>query len=402
MVSQPGEITLDNSLGAFCIENHVSLRGRPQGPLKGLSFAVKDLFHVQGVRTGFGNPVWLRTHPPAEHTAWVVRRLLDAGATLIGKTITDEMAYSLTGENAHYGTPVNPVDPQRVPGGSSSGSAVAVAGGVVDFSVGTDCGGSVRIPASYCGIFGMRPTHGRIPLEGAIPFASSFDVVGWFARDADVMDRVGRVLLDDEREPERPQRMLLLADGFSRVDATRRRPVLDAARRLARRFGDFDEATVSPEGLDHWRETFQVLQAAQIWSNHGAWVSEAKPEFGPGIRERFEWASTVREEDVRLHKKKRIAIQQRVEELLRGRNILCLPTAPRAAPLRNTPVDTMEIIYRNQAMCLLSIAGLCGLPQISIPVADTGGPPPIGLSLIGAKGTDLALLALARELSAGA
>ena len=157
---------MDDPYGAFCPNGDVALAGAGTGPLEGLSFAVKDIYHIAGHRTGFGNPTWLNTHQPADRTASTVSRLLDAGADMVGKTLTDEMAYSLTGENAHYGTPVNPAAPDRVPGGSSNGSASAVAGGLVDFALGTDCGGSVRLPASYCGILGMRPSLGRVPVDG--------------------------------------------------------------------------------------------------------------------------------------------------------------------------------------------------------------------------------------------
>src|SRR5688572_8418558 len=187
-----------DNIQAFCRHTHVEMQGAGSGPLAGLTFAAKDIYDVAGAKTGFGCPDWLRTHEPAARTAPAVQRLLDAGAHLVGKTHTEEMAWSLTGENAHYGTPVNVNAPGRVPGGSSSGSAAAVAAGVVDFAIGSDTGGSVRLPASYCGILGMRPTHGRISLEGVCPLAPSFDTCGWFARDAGVFERVGRVLLRDD------------------------------------------------------------------------------------------------------------------------------------------------------------------------------------------------------------
>jgi amidase len=169
---------MHDPLNAFCRHTHVELAGSGSGRLTGLTFAAKDVFDIAGHRTGNGNPVWLETHPPAERTASAVQRLLDAGARMVGKTHTDDMAYSLNGENVHYGTPVNPVAPGRIPGGSSSGSAAAVAGGLVDFALGTDCGGSVRLLASYCGLYGLRPTHGLAPADGVVPLASSFDAVG--------------------------------------------------------------------------------------------------------------------------------------------------------------------------------------------------------------------------------
>ena len=149
----------NDPLGSFCRDNHATLKGSGAGPLAGSTFAVKDAFHIEGARTGFGQPDWLRSHPPARVTATAVKQVLAAGADMVGKTHCDELCYSLTGENVHFGTPVNVNAPGRVPGGSSNGSAAAVAGGLVDFALGTDCGGSIRIPASYCGIIGLRPTH---------------------------------------------------------------------------------------------------------------------------------------------------------------------------------------------------------------------------------------------------
>ena len=186
---------LPDPLNAFCSHSTAALKGAPGGPLAGLTFAAKDLFDIAGHVTGAGNPDWLRLHTPAPRTAPVVQTLLDAGADMVGKTHTDELSRGIFGENAHYGTPTNPRAPGRVPGGSSSGSAAAVAGGLVDFALGTDTGGSVRIPASFCGIFGIRPTHGRLSLDGVVGQAPSFDTVGWLARDADLLARVGAVLL---------------------------------------------------------------------------------------------------------------------------------------------------------------------------------------------------------------
>lgn len=387
----------DDPFGAFCRDNHVALRGSGSGPLAGLTFAAKDVFHVAGHRTGFGHPDWLGTHGPASETAAAIRRLLDAGADMVGKTLTDEMTYSLTGENAHYGTPVNPRCPDRVPGGSSNGSVVAVAGGLVDFALGTDCGGSVRLPASYCGVLGMRPTHGRVPLDGVIPFGPSFDAAGWFTRDADVFERVGRVLLADDGQPPAPRRMLLAEDAFGLVEHKVADALADAVAMVAAAVGRPEEVVVSPEGLDAWGETFRVLQAAEIWANHGAWIREVKPQFGPGIRERMAWASTVEAGAVTVARRKREAVLSRLDELIGDGDILCLPTSPRIAPLKNTGTHEVEVVYRHQAMCLLCIAGLGGLPQVSLPLATLDGCP-LGLSLVARRGADLELLALAKAL----
>lgn len=391
----PG-LPFDDPVGAFFLENHVALEGASSGPLSGLTFAVKDVFHIAGHRTGFGSPEWLATHEPATETAVAVQRLLDAGARMIGKTHSDELAYSLTGENAHYGTPVNSRAPDRIPGGSSNGSVAAVAAGLVEFAIGTDCGGSVRLPASYCGILGMRPTVDRVPLDGVIPFGPPFDVAGWFAREAAILEAVGGVLLGDDSTPP-PRRLLRAADAFALVDGAVTAALAPAIERVAEQVGAAEEVSVAPDGLSAWFETFRTVQAASIWSNHGAWIAATKPAFGPGVKERIEWAARLDPTDVAAAKKSHETIRSRIADVVGEGDILCLPTSPRAAPLKNTPVDDIEVRYRHQAMHLLCIAGLGGLPQISLPLAEIDGLP-LGLSLVGPRGSDMQLLRLAREL----
>ena len=390
-------LPFEDPVGAFCRDNHVALKGAAGGPLSGLAFGAKDVFHIAGTPTGFGHPAWLATHEPPQETATAVTRLLDAGADLAGKTHTDEMAYSLTGENVHYGTPVNARAPDRIPGGSSNGSAAAVAAGLVDFAIGTDCGGSVRLPASYCGILGMRPTADRVPLDGVIPFGPPFDVAGWFARDADVLEKVGRALLADDSQPEPPRRLLRATDAFAMVDKAVAGALERAIEKAAALVDTVEDVTVAPEGLEAWFDTFRVLQAASIWANHGSWIRETRPEFGPGVGERFEWAEALDDGAVAAAKPRHAAIRKRIDELLGPGDLLCLPTSPRVAPLKNTPVDDIEVRYRHQAMHLLCIAGLGGLPQLSLPMAELEGLP-LGLSLNGPRGADLRLLGLARRL----
>jgi amidase len=384
-------------LGAFCRDNHVARRGYGKGPLTGLTFAAKDLFHIKGVATGFGSPEWLRSHAPATHTARAVKLLLDAGADMVAKAHCDELCYSLTGENAHYGPPRNVNAPGRITGGSSSGSAAAVAGGLVDFAIGSDCGGSIRIPASYCGIIGLRPTHGRVPLDGAVPFGPSFDVAGWFARDADVFEQVGRILLRDGSKPQRPRRVLVARDAFDLVDPQVAAALAPAVERLKSLVPSSLEVKVAAEGLPEWFEAFRTLQAGEIWQSLGAWVTEQKPALGPGVKERLEWAATVTPAMRAQADKRRTAIRGRLAELLTPGDVLCLPTSPRVAPPVGTPTDKIEVEYRHQAMCLLCISGHTGLPQISLPLARHEGLP-LGLSVIGRHGTDIDLIGLAQRL----
>jgi len=387
----------DDPLGAFCRHNHVALAGSGDGPLTGLSFAAKDLFHIEGHRTGFGHPDWLRTHPPQPRTAVAIERLLAAGAHMVGRTHCDELCYSLTGENVHYGAPVNVNAPGRIPGGSSNGSAAAVAGELVDFAIGSDCGGSVRIPAAYCGILGIRPTWGRVPLDGAVPFGPSFDVAGWFARDAAIFEAVGRVLLDDPKPPASPKRLLVARDAFAVVDPAVLAALRPAVERLEALIGKSEEIEVSPEGLATWFETFRTIQAAEVWASVGSWILEVQPRLGPGVKERIAWAATVTPQMLAEASVRRAEIVDRMQRLIGPDDVLCLPTSPRAAPALGTPVDKIEIEYRNQAMQLLCIAGLAGLPQLSLPMAQIDGLP-LGLSIVGCRGADTMLLSIATRI----
>ncbi|MEO7403090.1 MAG: amidase family protein, partial [Burkholderiales bacterium] len=202
------------------------IHGALTGPLAGLTCAVKDMYDIAGERASGGSPEWLSTHPPAAKHARAVQQLLDAGATIIGKTLCDELFYSVTGANARYGTPINPRALGRLPGGSSAGSAAAVAAGACDIALGSDTGGSVRIPASLCGVYGIRPTLGRIALEGAMAMAPSFDAPGWFASSAGLLRRVGPVLLSGSATPGTVSRVLMPTDAWMVPD----QPVIDAAR----------------------------------------------------------------------------------------------------------------------------------------------------------------------------
>lgn len=387
-------IVANDKLGAFCRHTHAEMTGAPGGPLAGLTFGVKDIYDIAGHKSGFGSPDWLRTHDTAARTAPVVQRLLDAGAELVGKTHTDEITWSLNGENAHYGTPVNVNAPGRIPGGSSSGSAAAVAGGLCDFALGSDTGGSVRAPASYCGIYGIRPTHGRVSLVGACPLAPSFDTCGWFARSTELLERVGRVLLGEERSG-RPRRLLLAQDAFALAGDAVARALDPAVKRVSALLGYPEPVTVAADGLPQWFQVFRVLQGAEAWAQHGEWVTRVKPDLGPGIKQRVQWAADLDPSLVGPAKLRREEIARHMEDLLAGGAVLVLPTVPGIAPIRNAlPAETED--FRARALALLCAAGLARLPQVSLPLATLDGCP-LGLSLIAARGNDTMLLELAKR-----
>jgi amidase len=382
-------MSIDDPLNAFCRCDEVAIQGSASGPLRGLTFAVKDVFDLAGHRTGNGHPLWLETHSPATRTASAVERLLGAGASLVGKTYCDEMTYSINGENVHYGTPVNPRAPGRIPGGSSSGSAAAVSGGLVDFALGTDCGGSVRIPASHCGIYGIRTTHGSVPADGVVPLAASFDTVGWFARSASLISRVGSALLTTAT-PFVPRRLLIATDAFAAIDPAVAAALTPAMEKVATTISQTARVKVYTGDPAEWRTIFRVLQGAQIRAQHGDWIDRYRPEFGPGVRERFAWTATIAEAEVAAATQGREAVARHMDGLLGDDAMLCLPTAPGIAPRLNTSQAELET-FRANAFALLSIAGLARLPQLNLPLGSFDGCP-LGLSVIGPRGCDQGML----------
>ena len=388
---------MTNNLGAYISHDNVALPASGEGPLSGLTFAAKDLYDIAGHVTGAGSPDWLASHGPATATASAVDRLLAAGAAMAAKAQTDEMAFSITGQNAHYGTPVNVNAPGRIPGGSSSGSAAAVAGGLVDFALGSDTGGSVRMPAGFCGIHGIRTTQDRIPADGVHPLAPCFDTIGWFTRGGELMQKVGRVLLPDYKDPAAPARLLVAEDCFALLAPDAAAALAGAVDLGAGHFQARKTVRVSPDGPDKWMPHFRTLQMADIWRTHGAWIERAKPNFGPGVAERFAASATITPDMVEESSQVRATVRRRMIDLLAGDGVLCLPTAPGIAPLCETPEAALDD-FRWRAMGLTCIAGLSGCPQINLPLASLDGCP-LGLSLLAAPGCDELLLQLAAAIA---
>ncbi len=301
---------VDDHLNAFCKDTDAVLEGAEDGPLSGLSLAVKDIFDVEGFVTGGGNPDWKATHKPAEQTAWAVRALVEAGATMVGKTITDELTRGILGENAHYGTPINPRAPERVPGGSSSGSVSAVAGGLVDFALGSDSGGSVRVPSSFCGVYGLRPTHGRIPLDGILLQAPSYDTIGWFARDMDTFARVGEVLFQNEIPEEDPRRLIIAEDAFELADPSVVEALQPAVDAISSMIGDHQRERLAPSDLTKWSCQQRTLQGREAWETVRDWIDRVNPRFALSVSESYFAGRSITDAEVDA------AITRAKEELL--------------------------------------------------------------------------------------
>ena len=373
------------------------LKGAASGPLAGLSAVVKDMYDIAGERTGCGSPEWLATHPPAARNCPPVQKILDAGATIIGKTVCDEYFYSVSGANTHYGTPVNIRAPGRLPGGSSAGSAAACGAGLCDFALGSDTGGSVRVPASFNGIYGLRPTHERIEHSGVADMAPSFDVPGWFAATPGVFRKVGAVLLDNRRVAAQIDRVVVLEDAFAQAEE----PVADLLRTLLEFMSDdlpgMAHGRIAPDGFDPWREAFRIVQAYETWQTFGAFVTKHRPNIGPGVKERMQFASTVTSAQADASREVVNKARDHIRQIVVPGTVLALPTAPSIAPKIEISGAELEE-FRTRVMRLTCTSGISGLPQMNIPGGTINGCP-IGLSFIGWAGGDEALLDLACKLS---
>ncbi len=388
---------VEDRVGAFVPGPRVEVPGAAAGTLAGLDFAAKDLFDVAGTTTGYGNPDWARTHAPAAATAPIIMALLQAGAALRGKTKTVELAYGLTGENVWYGTPTNPAAPDRFPGGSSCGSAAAVAAGLVDFALGTDTGGSVRIPASYCGIFGIRPSWGAVNLTAACPLGPSFDTAGWFANRASILRRVGDVLLPPGGEGALGPLIKVQEAWVNAVPQTAT-ALAGALATVERVLGPCLSMHLAPEGLTQLFENFRAAQAEEAWASLGSWVEAVRPAFGPGVGERFAAAKATDPAVAAEARAFRALFQQRVRALLQGGAVLIYPTSPVPPPRLDVDPEAQQAV-RERSMGVTAIAGLAGLCEISLPAAKVDGAP-VGLSLAAAPGRDRALLAMAERVAA--
>jgi amidase len=389
---------MTEEIGAFVPGPRVRIEGRAGGPLSGLTFAAKDLFDVAGVPTGGGNHDWPTGRPVPQRHSWAVQTLLDAGATLIGKTITDEVSLGILGENAFDGTPVNVRARGRVPGGSSSGSAAAVAAEICDTALGTDSGGSVRVPASFCGLYGIRPTHGRIDVTGMLPQAPTTDTTGWFARDAETFAKISSVMLDEAIPATLPTRLVIAVDTFGFADANVSAALQPMIKRLTGLVDQSREDVMAPQGLSVWARALRSLQPVEAYATFKDWLDTRNPRMAFSVARGLlagamvpaseqSWANLMREE-----------ARSRMAYLLPAGTILCMPTTPFPAPLAGQSLSVLDPL-RDRITCLCAQGGLAGHPQVNLPGATVDGLP-VGLSIIGARGSDASLVAAARAFAA--
>ncbi|XP_061362655.1 translocon at the outer membrane of chloroplasts 64-like [Gastrolobium bilobum] len=384
-------------------------------PLTSLTFVLSDIFDVDGHVTTFGHPEWARTHEAASQTSPVVSALVEGGATCIGTTVVDELAYGISGENKHYGTPTNPAVPARIPGGSSSGAAVSVAANLVDFALGIDTIGGVRLPAGFCGILGFRPSYGAVSHNGIIPVSKSLDTVGWFAKDPDILRRVGHILLQAPVVIQRnPQQIFIADDCFQHINVPLDRISQVVIKSTEKLFGrqvlkhiNLEEylCTKLPSlkelsnqnrngelkaSLKSLTNVMKFLQRHEFRLMHKEWINIVKPDLHPAVsadlHEKFEGS------DVELENCKSVRNEMRaaVNSLLKDEGILVIPTVA-DPPAKSGGKEILSEDYQSRAFSLLSIASISGCCQVTVPLGFYDKCP-VSVSLIAQHGGDRFLL----------
>ena len=358
------------------------------GLLSKLNFVVKDMCKIKDYRTSCGNPDFYQKFQPADDLAPFLKKILEAGATLEGISICDEFFYSLIGENGHYGTPTNLNAPGCVPGGSSSGSAAALTTNLYDFSIGSDTGGSVRVPASFCGLFGIRPTHSRINTEGVYPMAPSFDTLGWFAKDINIFKKIGSILLNPNKKTEFSFKEFVIAEDI--IELANPEIIKLFNNYINDKFPEIKKIRLSKYNKEEIADNFRILQGGEIQKNIIPWILENKPKISPEINNRIEMAMKITTDEINKAQKFRENLKVEVNKSLTKGIIALFPTTPFSS-LKCGQSDEQLASYRKKLMEFTSIAGMTSRPQISMPkFKDNTGP--IGISLLGWRYSDEVLL----------
>jgi len=373
------------------------LLGRDTGPLAGRTFMVKDLFAIAGRKISNGNPAWYAQAETAAATAPAIQSLLDAGASLTGINVCDEFFYSVLGTNSHYGTPINVRAKLHVTGGSTCGSAAAVAASMCDFALGSDTGGSIRVPASFCGLYGLRPSFGRIDGLGATPMAPSYDTIGFLARDAELFRSVGRVLLTGDKVEADIKRLIVAEDVFARAETSMDQAIWQIFSRIGRGLPQAERKIIAGDDIDDWRNAFRTIQGFELQSTLLPFARSHRESLAPAIRERFEMAAKITPAEAEAAQALRVEISKRMRGIAQAGTVIVMPTTSEFPPERDIPDGASTVEFRSKTLASTCLAGHAGLPEISIPVTEASGCP-VGLSFIGWPGGDEALLDLAVRL----
>jgi amidase len=373
------------------------LLGRDSGPLAGRTFMVKDLFAIAGRKVSNGNPAWYAEAKGAPATARAIQWLLDAGASLTGINVCDEFFYSVLGTNIHYGTPINVRAERHVTGGSSCGSAAAVAASMCDFALGSDTGGSIRVPASFCGLYGLRPSFGRIDSFGVTPMAPGYDTIGFLARDAELFRSVGRVLLTGDKVDIDIKRLIVAEDMFARAETSMDQAIWQVFSIIGRALPQAERQIIAGDDIDDWRNAFRTIQGFEIQSTLLPFALSHRKSLAPALRERFEMAAKTTPSETDAARTQRPAGSERMLATAPAGTANDRPTAADFPPEHDILDGASTVEFRSKTLACTCLAGHAGLPEISIPATVASGCP-VGLSFIGWPGGDEALLELAVRL----
>jgi Asp-tRNA(Asn)/Glu-tRNA(Gln) amidotransferase A subunit family amidase len=370
--------------------------GASDGPLVGKTIAVKDLFDVAGFAVGAGVPAYLAESPRTVANASAVTSLLAAGAAVQGIAQTDEFAYSVAGKNSHYGTPPNAAVAGAIPGGSSSGPATAVASGQVSIGLGTDTGGSIRVPASYQGLWGLRTTHEAIARDGLLGLAPSFDTVGWITRDAATLRAAASASLGSAGREGLTAGFAVAPALIALSSPAVQDAFAEALSRLAAAGLTDDLVEVTLPDIDDLHEIFRTVQSAEAWATHGEWITEHPDALGEEIAARFAFGATIDPETESFARQALELARERIVSIV-GDRVLLLPSASSTAPSTTADAEVIELV-RQATLRLTCVAGIAGRPALSVPALTVEGAP-VGLCLVGPPNTDVALIALGESLA---
>lgn len=364
------------------------------GPLTGYQFAVKDVFAVKGLRTQAGNPDYFKQAPIEDLTAPAITLLQEAGAQLMGKTHTDELGGSLFGINEHYGSPTNTNSPTRVPGGSSSGSAAAVAAGLVDFAIGADTSGSVRAPASFCGIYGFRPTIGRISTTGVLPISSHLDTVGIFARHPDMIGQVLNIYgINEENELTR---LRIIPSLVNLLERSLKEAFLENLSKINKLAHATTPLLIDEDQLIQWSAIIRTIAMYDLWQVHKDWILNSNPKFGILINDRIKLARSLEYEDYKQALIKQKAIREFMNDNLEPGDIVVFPTVHDIPPLLTASIDQLKE-FGLKASRHTCIAALNGFPEVTVPLQNIKENGSLGMSFLGKAGADYSLMSFANR-----
>ena len=366
------------------------------GNLNKYSFSAKDLFDLRGHIKSNGHKGSLTKFEPCNDTSPLISSLLNEGAKLIGLTNCDEFFYSLTGVESSFQQPQNWINEVLVPGGSSSGAAASVGFDLVDFALGSDTGGSIRVPASFCSLFGIRPTHGRVSTNGMTALAPSLDTLGWLTKKPELLSKVGKILLRNyKKESDKINKVFLLDNLFKLSTEEISLNIKIWSKKLE---NDFDLDITSLSTIDFQRTImdFQIIQGWEAKNGIVKFIKKNNLKLRKNIQERINFADSITESEYKKANKNRYEFKQRINSILEDGCVAIFPTTPMPA-LNKGKINQELSIFRKKIHNFTCVSGLTGRPQISLPI-NLKHPQPFGVSILGGLNKDEQLISMVEKI----